>query len=1128
MKGIMIRTIGILMLVILVTPLMYAQDAQEDNRRRALALSNEDVVQSEVVSDQLKQLIELDLRSAPLEKALQRVAQKAGLKLMYNKQSLPGKYVTIQKKAVTLYDALWEILDDTGLRFALSQNQQLVLMKMKKPSKEVTMETVTGQVTDAQTGDPMPGVNISVLGTTTGTSSGSDGSYSLNVPSLSDTLMFSFIGYQTEQVPINGRTTIDLAMAPQAIQGSDIVVVGYGTQSTRDISGSVQNITSEGLEDLPVAQLGQKLQGKLSGVNINQNTGAPGEGIKVRVRGAASITAGSDPLYVVDGMPITGDISNFNPNEIESISVLKDASATSLYGSRAANGVVLIETKKAVAGQTQVNFNASYGVQQIPQRGRPNVMEADEYAQFQKEIDEFNGRPVDEAFQDPSQYGNGTDWYDAVTEAAPIQDYSLSLSTGTETFSTTAVAGYLNQDGVVIGTGYERYSLRVNTDFQPIDNLNIRFNVAPNVAMNTNSNTDDAPWNGGILSGAVLSTPLAPARNDDGSLPLIAQDPATFGNPNFLRTARERVNDEKETQLLSNAIIEYEILDGLSLKTSGNVDLGSRRFFNFNPSTTGQLFAPPPIIPNGFLLESTYTSWVNENTLTFQRDLGDHSIDALVGATAQKFELNTSEITATNYPDDKVREVSAAGQTTIASDVQEWSLLSYLARVNYSYKDRYLFSASIRRDGSSRFGSNNRWGNFPSVSAGWIISEEPFMPESDLISFLKLRASYGVVGNFSIGNYTHISTISSANYAFGSGLASGRAVDNLGDQGLGWETNKEYNLGLDVNFFDERLQLTYNYYRKNTSDLLYNVEVPLASGFGNIQTNIGELKFWGHEFSVKSFNIENTNLSWSTDFNISFDRNEVVELGTQNAALFSGIAESHITEVGEPIGQFYGLIHDGVYDDQEEFDNSPKHTTSQVGTVKFRDVNGDGIITQDDRTVIGNPHPDFTFGMTNTVRYKNFDFSLTLSGAYGNDIIRLEEQYLTNLDGVFNVLEGLKDRWKSPEDPGDGRYGSVAQGTTFLERDWWNSRFIYDGSNITARNITLGYTLPVSSNSMISRLRFYGSVQNAFIITSYPGPNPEVNTNADTEGGGGDTALGIDQTAYPIPRTVSFGVNLSF
>jgi len=1017
----------------------------------------------------------------------------------------------------------------------MSKYRHRIKLNLLKPIAAVFMQfilisslafgqtTVEGTVTDSQSGEILPGVNITVRGTSTGTATNSDGYYSLNVPSLSDTLVFSFIGYQTQEVPINGRTTINILMAPQAIVGSDVVVVGYGTQSTRAISGSVTNITTEGLEDLPVSQLTQKLQGKLSGVNINQNTGAPGEGIKVRIRGAASITAGSDPLFVVDGMPIVGDISNLNPNEIESISVLKDASATSLYGSRAANGVVLIETRKAVTGQTQVNFNANYGVQSIPQRGRPDMMNAREYAQFQKDIDEFNGRPVDPEFQNPSQYGEGTDWYDVVTKAAPIQDYSLSLSTGTDNFSATAVAGYLNQDGVVVGTGYERYSLRINTDYQPLDNLNIRFNVAPNVSMNSNSNTDNAPWTGAILSGALLTTPLASARNPDGSLPLRAEDPATFGNPNFLRTAKERVNDEKITQILSNAIVEYEIIDGLSLNVSGNVDLGKTRDFNFNPSTTGQLFAPPPIIPFGSLFESEYTSWVNENTLTYQTQIGDHSVDALVGFTAQDYEMESSQINASNYPDDKVQAVSAAGQTTIQNNIQEWTLLSYLARINYSYKDRYLLSASIRRDGSSRFGSNNRWGNFPSVSVGWIVSEEPFMPESDLISFLKLRASYGVVGNFNIGNYTHISTISAANYAFGSGLASGRSVDNLGDRNLGWETNKEYNLGLDVYLLNDRVQVTYDYYRKNTSDLLYNVEVPLASGFSNIQTNIGELKFWGHEITVKSFNIDNTDLSWNTDFNISFDRNEVVALGTQNAALFSGPGDSHITRVGDPIGLFWGMIHDGVYENQQEFDNSPKHTTSQVGTVKFRDVNGDGVITLDDRTVIGNPHPDFTLGMTNSVRYKNFDFSLTLSASYGNDVIRLEEQTLTNLDGVFNVLSALKDRWKSPQDPGDGKYGSVAAGTTFLERDWWNSRFVYDGSNINFRNITVGYTVPVNNNT-ISRLRVYGSVQNAFIITSYPGPNPEVNTSANA----GDIALGVDRTAYPTARTISFGVNLSF
>src|SRR5690606_10783598 len=371
--------------------------------------------------------------------------------------------------------------------------------------------------------------------------------------------------------------------------------------------------------------------------------------------------------------------------------------------------------------------------------------------------------------------------------------------------------------------------------------------------------------------------------------------------------------------------------------------------------------------------------------LNYRANLGeDHHLDALAGFTAQRFRQDGSTINAKNYPDDKVQTIGAAGTVEATSDIQEWSLASFLARVNYNYKGRYLLSASIRRDGSSRFGKENRWGNFPSVSLGWIASDEGFMDAVESISFLKLRASFGVVGNFDIGNYTHIPTISSANYVFGNRIGAGRRVDNLADQYIGWENNKEYNLGVDINFFNDRLGLTYNFYQKYTTDLLFKVPVPRASGFSNTNTNIGDLKFWGHEISIFSSNIKRKNFSWDTDFNLSFDRNLVTSMGTRTSEIITGpgsdlIGGSHITKEGQPIGMLYGMDHEGVYVNQADFDRSPKHSSSQVGTAKFRDVNQDGEITVEDATIIGNPHPDFVFGMTNRIQYKAFDFSMTLS-----------------------------------------------------------------------------------------------------------------------------------------------------
>jgi TonB-linked SusC/RagA family outer membrane protein len=600
------------------------------------------------------------------------------------------------------------------------------------PLQRVVEETITGKVS-SESGESLPGVTVVLKGTTTGTTTGADGRYSLVVPDKNGTLVFSFIGFATKEMAINGQTSLNVTFQPDAKALDEVVVVGYGTQSTRKLSSSVARIDAKEMADLPVAQFTQKLQGKVSGVQITQTTGTPGGGMDIRIRGAASITAGDGPLYVVDGNPIVGGISNINPNEIESISVLKDASATALYGSRGANGVILIETKKAVAGKTRLDYNAYYGVQQVPQRGRPDMMNAREFATFRKEIAESRGQAVHPDFQNPEQYGEGTNWYDAITQVAPMQDHSLSISTGTETFSTAVTAGYLNQDGVIVGSGYERFSLRVNTRFQPHEKLTLGLNVAPTYTKNSNSGVDGV---GSVINETLQTSPLAPLRNPDGSLTLTATSPGMFPTPNYVRTQLDRVVNNSDTRILANLFAEYQLAEGLSIKTSGNIDKGDDRSFNFNGTTTGTRGTGLYKNPFSSLNQGAYLSWVNENILTYQVEVNDHSFDAIAGFTAQKFRQDNSTINGTNYPDDKVQTINAASTVTASSNVQEWSLLSSLARVNYNFKDKYLLSASIRRDGSSRFGKENRWGNFPSVSAGWILSEEDFMPEIGAISFL--------------------------------------------------------------------------------------------------------------------------------------------------------------------------------------------------------------------------------------------------------------------------------------------------------------------------------------------------------------------------------------------------------
>lgn len=988
---------------------------------------------------------------------------------------------------------------------------------------------IKGTVTGSNDNLPLPGVSVVVKGTQKGSITNVDGVYQLESNGPGTVLVFSFVGYVPQEVQVGGRTEIAVSLVPESKALDEIVVVGYGTQSQRNVTGAVQTVKLSELSDVPVPQLSQKLQGRLAGVQILQTSGRPGGGMSVRIRGQASVSAGNQPLYVVDGFPITGDISTLNPDEIESISVLKDAASTSLYGSRASNGVVMVTTRHARAGETRIGLNAYYGVQQIPPRGIPEMMDGTEFAQFMKEVYEENKRTVPAEYQNPGQYGKGTDWYDLITRTAPIQNYSLSIGTGGEKFSTNAVLGYFQQDGVIINTRFKRFSARLNSDYRFNKYVRIGINVAPSISVFTGRPTDGGPFSStsGLITSALLSSPLAVAVNPDGSMPVTAISPGMLNTPNWYRVAREADATDNNTRILSNAYLEYTPIAGLTLKTSLNAEYGQVRLNNFVPSTSGNVNVAMPRASGDLTQTNTqFLTWLLENIATYDKDFGHHHLDITAGFTAQKFRSDMNNVVATNFPNDKVRTLSAATVFTPTSDIQEWSLLSYLARVNYNFKGRYLLSASIRRDGSSRFGQDNRWGSFPSVSAGWLVSDEGFMAGVRPVSLLKLRGSYGVTGNNNIGNYTYYANVAGANggatnnYAFDGKLAAGNNVTTLSNSTLGWEITRQFDFGVDLGLFENRLSFAYDYYTKKTDGLLFNVQVPTYTGFSNFQTNIGAFRFWGHEFAISSRNLTN-GLKWNTDFNISFLKNRVEKLGTANAFLGGGTSRN-ITMVGQPVGMLWGYVHNGVYMNQDDFDASPKFQTSNVGTVKMKDVNGDGSITVDDRTIIGNPNPDFIFGLTNTFSWRRFDLSIAAAGSVGNDIMNTALEYTNNLDGVFNVSRSVANRWKSEQDPGDGITPRTLAGTTGLFRNA-NSLWVTDGSYLTIKNIALGYTFPTEAVRGVKSLRIYATVQQAAVFTKYNGSNPEVNT-----GGSDPLAQGLDVGAYPVPRTFTLGINLGF
>lgn len=999
--------------------------------------------------------------------------------------------------------------------------------------------TVQGKVTD-ESGNALPGVTVVLKGTSTAAPTSADGTYTLNVPDGSGTLIFSYIGFAPQEVPINNRSTVNVQMGADTEALQEVVVVGYGSQLKKEVTGAVQTISTKEIKDIPVSQVTQKLQGRLAGVQINQTTGKPGQGMSVRIRGQLSVTGGSDPLYVVDGFPITGNIGAINPDEIQDITILKDAASTSLYGSRAANGVVLITTKKGVAGQTNVSFSTFAGIQQVPERGRIEMMDAVEFAQFKKEYYEDAGQPVPEVFQDPSQYeGKNNDWYGALLRTAPIQSYNLTVSSNKDRLNTALVLGVFDQEGVVLNNEYKRYSARLNSDYEVSDKVKIGLNIAPSYVFDNTPRTDGDRGTG-ILFNALHTWPVMPIYDENGELTLFNRFPANTGNifayANWVRAAEELVNETETINLLSNAYVQYKPIDGLVLKSTFNVETMNSKFMFFNPSTaTSSINTPIPTTAVSIRDNVQTFTWLNENLATYSKSFNDHNFELLGGFTNQRFRFDRTRLQADTYADDRLPTVQGAinvNRGGTYSGVEEWSLTSFLSRLTYNYKGKYLFSAAVRSDGSSRFGENNRWGTFPSASIGWVVSDEDFLSDIEQLSFAKVRASYGVTGNNNIGNYTQYALVNNTvNAVFGDNVAPGAVVTSLSNNNLGWETTKQFDIGLDLGLFNDRVQFMYDFYKKKTTNLLYSVQIPQESGFGNFNDNIGEIDFWGHEFAVTTRNTEGKFL-WTTNANISFNRNKVVALADGIDRVYGTF---HITQVGQPFGQFYGLVADGVYMNQADLDNSPQVPgRSTVGSIKLRDINGDGIITyggdNDDRTIIGNPFPDFTYGVVNNFQYGKFDLSIVGSGSHGNQLLVRHLYSTANLDGVFNMVDEVKYRFRSEENPGKGFYGTTVGGgnVTGIERDWMNSRFIADASYFTIKNITLGYTVGAISK-FIKSARIYGSIQQAWVFTNYwGGPNPETSAQGNGQGSGGNLSQGIDFSNYPVPRTFTLGANLNF
>ena len=1101
----------------------------------------------------LEQRITIRAENSTVRQVLTTLERTANIKFVYSREVVKtSQKVTIIASDERLATVLERLLTPMQVTYLVTGKQVALVPSNpaadEPPTSRKTSDvlpiypadrTLTGRVA-GENGEGLPGVSVVVKGTQRGTTTDSQGSFRLAVPDNSAVLVFSFVGYESQEVRVGNQTEINLALTPDNKSLNEVVVIGYGTQRKKEITSAVATINKSKIADLKVSSFSEALVGQVSGVQISQVNGGPGTALNVRIRGTGSIGAGNNPLYVVDGFPLNVEsLSNLNTSDIESIEILKDASATAIYGSRGSNGVVIVTTRRGSTGKPRIEFSAYTGVQQLSKK--VDVLGPDEYVDLAieaiqnawvdrggKTTDPNSARPalyqMAPYFQDPSQWTR-TDWQDEIFKPAPISNYSLSASGGSERLKYMVSGGYFDQRGILVNTGFKRYSGRINLDGVLTDRIRFKVNFSPNYAV-TDQVRGDGRWNEGAVGSALALPGIFPVRNADGTYPSFNgfgyNSSGAYNPVSLVEQARGKDN---ALRLIGNTNVSVDLLKNLTYTLNAGIDYNSLQS-SFYTST---LIPTANIKPGGQFNTLFNTNWVVENTLTYAKELAtNHRFNLLLGQSAQRNHRIESSASANNYPNDLVKTLNAGQINGADSGESEWTLASYFARLTYAYKDRYYLNAAIRRDGSSRFGEDRKWGVFPSVSVGWSLSEEPFLKQATWLDELKIRASYGVTGNNFIDNYGSIGLLNNANYVFGNSIVNAQVPTTVSNSLLSWETSRQADLGLDFRLLRGRVDLVYDFYNKINSNLLLNVPVPSINGVTSTLRNIGRVRNQGMEWMLTTRNTVGK-FAWTTSLNLSYNRNKVLALGPGDDPIissgFSSLDATHITQIGQPIGSFYGYVFEGVYNTEAEIAARPHLKTDKPGDPIIRDVNGDGVINADDRTIIGSNVPKYIFGADNTFKYKNFDLRVFFQGVMGNQILNFSRYNIGILHGRINQLGETRDRWRSPEDPGNGKVFRADLDINGYRR-LTSTSYVEDASFVRLRNVTLGYsfTQPVLSRLRIAQAKIYVSGQNIITWSHYTMYNPEASqSNANSA-----LTPGSDQDVYPLARTFTVGLNLTF
>jgi len=1108
-------------------------------------------------------------QSATIYQVFKIIKQQTDFNFVYPRKvfkDIPD--VELKKGTIAVTKLLGQCLSKNNLNFELTDdNTILIKEKAVVVNNAIQQKIISGKITDGS-GQPIPGANIVEKGTTNGVQSDFDGKFSLNVKSEKSILVVSYIGFTTKEIPLNGQSNLVIKLQEDSAKLEEVVVVGYGSVKKKDLTGAVVSVGAEKLEGRSNTNVLQSLAGQATGVQITQSQGAPGLAPTVKVRGASSINAGTTPLYVIDGIPLEDSSTNstdtgittgsnlsfnrnplnfINPNDIESIDILKDASSAAIYGSRGANGVVIITTKQGKAGKTKIDATIETGFSHVNRTTK--MMNASEFIAFNTAARNNSWATIVAAtpsatrglnvtvpveFSDPTwlaRIGNGTDWQDVALRTAHNRNFQLSASGGNEKTQFMASLGFLDSEGVVDRNTYDRINLRSNIKHKFNDHVRMGLNIGL-------SRAKEAPYGTGgksdVVSLALQSDPFFPLYVETGSLGF--KDPAsiwnTFSKYGFQLWHPYSLTREASTKKTTNistitSYLEWDIIKDLTFKTSASSNI-ENTFYNFYWNA-GQNWGYSGFVPAQADFKTLQSNnWISENTLTYNKTFNEaHTLNLLAGYSAQEQTTDTSSMTAGSFPNDLVHTLNAGVVNAGNTFSEEWSLISYLARANYSYKGKYLASAAIRADGSSRFGANNKWGYFPSGSLAWRISEESFLKDVSWISNLKVRLSYGATGNNSIPNYGSIGTLAYSPYVSSGTVNQGIYTSNFADKNLKWEKTGQTNFGVDFSVLNGRVKFTGDIYYSKTKDLLLNVPIPILSGFSSTLTNIGELENRGIEVNLSTQNIDGK-FKWSTDFNISANRNKVLKLGANDAPIDINVSSmTSRTAVGQPIGMYYGYVIDGVIMSKAELDSKayPVWPGSEAGDPRVRDVNNDGKIDSNDRTYLGNYQPNYQWGMTNNFSYGGFELSVLLRGSQGGEILNHNARYLKSGvgGGNRNMYSVVNNYWKSDADPGNGQIPKPRMLPTTV-RDFGSSYWVEDGSFVRIQNIRMGYNLPKTlvNKMKLSNVKLYVNLENVHVFSDYLGYDPEGSTYQS------GVLVGFDYGAYPNPFTATAGLNISF